>query len=188
MDQHGLRQWLVAWRHQAFQWLGAIRQQAIAWGHVDCLDEIGAKPSATTMLTQLWLRESYEWYFISCKSCTVIKQTEFGKIGWLATSLFHGYRWVRLLATCLFNSVFMSATRKSNVCTTSLLRQESIGELTKGQQCEKRAPHDVITWKHFPRYWPFMRGIHQSPMNSPHKGQWRSFDVFFDLRLNKRLS
>ena len=36
---------------------------------------------------------------------------------------------------------------------------------------------DVIKWKHFPRYWPFVRGIH--------------FDLrlnFFDLRLNKRLS
>ena len=33
--------------------------------------------------------------------------------------------------------------------------------------------HDVIKWKHFPRYWPFVRGIHQSPVNSPHKGQWR---------------
>ena len=71
---------------------------------------------------------------------------------------------------------------------------------------------DVIKWKHFPRYWPFVRGIHRSPVKSPHKGQWRgvlalcegnspvpgeipsqrpvtrSFDVFFDLRLNKRLS
>ena len=28
-------------------------------------------------------------------------------------------------------------------------------------------------WKHFPRYWPFVRGIHRSPVNSPHKGQWR---------------
>ena len=28
---------------------------------------------------------------------------------------------------------------------------------------------DVIKWKHFPRYWPFVRGIHRSP----HKGQWR---------------
>ena len=27
--------------------------------------------------------------------------------------------------------------------------------------------------KHFPRYWPFVLGIHQSPVNSPHKGQWR---------------
>ena len=31
---------------------------------------------------------------------------------------------------------------------------------------------DVIKWKHFLRYWPFVRGIHQSPVNSPHKGQW----------------
>ena len=31
---------------------------------------------------------------------------------------------------------------------------------------------DVIKWKHFPRYWPFVRGIHRSPANSPHKRQW----------------
>ena len=30
-----------------------------------------------------------------------------------------------------------------------------------------------MKWKHFPRYWPFVRGIHRSPVNSPHKGQWR---------------
>ena len=35
-------------------------------------------------------------------------------------------------------------------------------------------PHDdVIKWRHFPRYWPFVRGNHRSPVNSPHKGQWR---------------
>ena len=38
---------------------------------------------------------------------------------------------------------------------------------------------DVIKWKHFPLYWPFVRGIHRSPVT-------RSFDVFFDLHLNKR--
>ena len=31
---------------------------------------------------------------------------------------------------------------------------------------------DVIKWKHFPCYWPFMWGIHQSALNSTHKGQW----------------
>ena len=31
---------------------------------------------------------------------------------------------------------------------------------------------DVIKWKHLPRCWPFVRGIHRSPVNSPHKGQW----------------
>ena len=37
---------------------------------------------------------------------------------------------------------------------------------------------DVIKWKHFPRYWPFVRGICQSPVNSPHKGQWRGALMF----------
>ena len=38
---------------------------------------------------------------------------------------------------------------------------------------------DVIKWKHLPRYWPFMRGIHRSPVNSPHKGQWRGALMFY---------
>ena len=39
-------------------------------------------------------------------------------------------------------------------------------------------PDDVIKWKHFPRYWPFVRGIHRLPVNSPHKDQWRGALVF----------
>ena len=38
---------------------------------------------------------------------------------------------------------------------------------------------DVIKWKHFPRYWPFMRGTHRSPVNSLHKGQWREALMFY---------
>ena len=41
--------------------------------------------------------------------------------------------------------------------------------------CKQRRCHlhdDVIKWKHFLRYWTFVRGIHRSPVNSPHKGQW----------------
>ena len=41
---------------------------------------------------------------------------------------------------------------------------------------------DVIKWKHFPRYWPFVRGIHRSPVNSPHKGQWRGALMFCLIR------
>ena len=41
------------------------------------------------------------------------------------------------------------------------------------------ASHDgVIKWKHFPRYRPFLRGIHRSPVNSLHKGQWRGALMF----------
>ena len=38
---------------------------------------------------------------------------------------------------------------------------------------------DVIKWNHFPGYWPFVRGIHRSPVNSPHNGQWRGALIFF---------
>ena len=37
---------------------------------------------------------------------------------------------------------------------------------------------DVIKWKHFRRYWPFVRGIHRSPVISPHTGQWRRALMF----------
>ena len=43
--------------------------------------------------------------------------------------------------------------------------------------------HDeVVKWEHFPRYWPFVGGIHRgrSPVNSPHKGQ-RSGTLMFSL-------
>ena len=32
---------------------------------------------------------------------------------------------------------------------------------------------DVIKWKHFPRNWPFVRGIHRSRWIPRKKGQWR---------------
>ena len=38
---------------------------------------------------------------------------------------------------------------------------------------------DVIKWKYFPRYWPFVRGIRQSSSNSPHKGQWCGALIFY---------
>ena len=37
---------------------------------------------------------------------------------------------------------------------------------------------DVIKLIHFPRCWPFVRGIHRSAVNSPHKGQWRGVFMF----------
>ena len=49
---------------------------------------------------------------------------------------------------------------------------------------------DVIKWKHFPRYCPFVRGIHRSPVGYTHKGQWLEAFIyfFFDLHPNKRFS
>ena len=63
--------------------------------------------------------------------------------------------------------------------------------LSYGVEAVKSFPihDDVIKWKHFPRYWTFVRGIHRWPVKYPaQRAVTRSFDVCFDLRLNKRLS
>ena len=44
--------------------------------------------------------------------------------------------------------------------------------------CIPRNKHPCFTWwrqqlETRPLYWPFVRGIHRSPVNSPHKCQWR---------------
>ena len=38
--------------------------------------------------------------------------------------------------------------------------------------------YDVIKWTFFPRYWPFVRRIHRSPVTYPHKGQWHGALMF----------
>ena len=43
---------------------------------------------------------------------------------------------------------------------------------------QSQVQDDVIKWKHFPRYRPFVRGIHRSPVNSPHKDQWHGALMF----------
>ena len=49
---------------------------------------------------------------------------------------------------------------------------------------------DVIKWKHLPRYWPVVRGIHRSPVNGELPSQRpvaQNFGVFFDMFLEKTL-
>ena len=59
----------------------------------------------------------------------------------------------------------------SIICTQEIhLRHSRNWELT----CHD----DVMKWEHLPRYWPFVWGIHRSPVNSPHKGQWREALMF----------
>ena len=59
---------------------------------------------------------------------------------------------------------------KSNTFTIALIfrvMRPECCDITRSMQWHD----DVIKWKHFPRYWPFVRGIHRSPVNSQHKGQ-----------------
>ena len=84
------------------------------------------------------------------------------------------------------------------VCVNNLIHRQSVRNFIQGLFSQKFQPwarhwrlehDDVIKWEHFPRYWPFVRGIHRWPVNSPHKGQWRGALMFSLIcALNKRLS
>ena len=55
----------------------------------------------------------------------------------------------------------------------------SVTSLWIGHVRRRPLHNDVIKWKHFPRHWTFVRGMHRSPVNSPHKGQWRGALMFY---------
>ena len=109
---------------------------------------------------------------------------------------YQGPIWINLNHLPIFFGVASLALVQSYYCPSSIavtLKYEAKTVCTKPQQnITKRKPEswkyllyvkcwchdDVIKWKHFPRYWPFVRGIHRSPVNSPHKGQWRAALMF----------
>ena len=85
---------------------------------------------------------------------------------------------VRITTTKLYNKILTCQFWTS--FDDMLTRSHIFQKLTKKKQ--KRATAykytSVIKWKHFPRYWPFVWGIHRSLANSPHKGQWRGALIF----------
>ena len=74
----------------------------------------------------------------------------------------------------------MLQSRILAACILRLNFNDLLPELKK-ERCHRDSlvsHDDVIKWKHFPRNWPFVRGIHRPPVNSPHKGQWRGALMF----------
>ena len=77
------------------------------------------------------------------------------------------------------NHSMMTSSNENNFRVTGHLCGEFTGP--GAQHIVMASVHDeVIKWKNFPRYWPFVRGIHRSPVNSPHKGQ-RRWALMFSL-------
>ena len=145
------------------------------------------------------LKLRHEWVITSHKTTSVITYTCTSK---------RGHRWLPLLLQSsvgfgVSSSPFIQWLRKR--CQTEHYEKVSYGPhivvikcpsilsvslsvilLTWGNhtfaQMSLKQPwsiyDDVIKWKHFPRNWTFVRGIHRSPVNSPHKGQWRGALMF----------
>ena len=72
----------------------------------------------------------------------------------------------------LFQCLFRLTSRKTSKLALLALCYRWF-RFTKGQQHD-----DVIKWNHFPRYWPFVWGIHRSRWIPRTKGQWRGALMF----------
>ena len=76
--------------------------------------------------------------------------------------------------------IWMRAKQNFHWIWIAMENNKEMGPWHVSDSWQLRSFHDdVIKWKHFPRYWPFVRGIHRSPVNSPHKDQWRRALMFF---------
>ena len=106
---------------------------------------------------------------------------------WNVTRCCKSLSWLRhqmetfspLLAICVGNSSVtgefpaqLPVTRSFDVFFTGHL----CGEFISHRWIPRTKASDAELWCFL--YWPFVRGIHRSPVNSPHKGQWRGALMF----------
>ena len=85
------------------------------------------------------------------------------------------------IVQCMDQNIFQSIHWKVNMAANLGRKckiQLYIQRISATAQLALNSHDDVIKWKHFPRNWPFVRGIHRSPVNSPQKGQWRGALMF----------
>ena len=73
---------------------------------------------------------------------------------------------------------FLSFIQVSSYSTGSICSNSSLVRTCAWRRIGLISHVEIIKWKYFPRYWPFVRGIHRSPVDSLHKGQWRGALMF----------
>ena len=114
--------------------------------------------SAATMMTVFW------YPVISCMYRTGTESINPLVLSWFDKN--HMY----------YSAIFHSSTMMIKQPTVKVNYNQLVLSIiiTCNDICAAYSEHhdDVIKWKHFPRYWPFVWGIHRPRVNSPHKGQW----------------
>ena len=119
--------------------------------HSNCDDEIMTNFSTWDNSTTV----------VTCAKFVVIRQ-----LGIKLQKIYLHY-WHNFLCYCFINGMIKNYAPFKN-CTVLYMLSDI---------CDH---DDVIKWKHFPCYWPFVWEIHWSPVNStPHPpGQWRGALMF----------
>ena len=119
-------------------------------------------------MTKDWL----EWLVNTCVKCAnCLTSTTPDNISNAILHLVNLANYQLLLCHCSYGVIWKATI----YCGKSLwcfdLKSNDIIPNRKERTVSQHVNHDdVIKWKLFPRYWPYVRGHHQSLMNSPHKG------------------
>ena len=79
-----------------------------------------------------------------------------------------------LIYSCWESNIFCFLITASCVFMLSCNDHFSVNKLHYPGDIAQSWCRMTSSMENFPCYWPFVRGIHWSPVNSPHKGQWRT--------------
>ena len=128
------------------------------------------------------------WRYQTISSTTLSKNSTYLRLvwafSWTQTWIFlHGSH-AKAKTNCLSVNSFLSKIKLCSSKGSFMNRWEAINWINDGWRVAWPSKlnlfdinllaiwyDDVIKWKRFPRYRPFVRGIHRSPVNSPRKCQ-----------------
>ena len=157
---------LTITQHCFVLWPSAAKQQAITWTSVEGVAD--GLPSQRAMIWKVFPCQELSgprWLFLLGNNTEEIPGLEMSSnafmleyIG-LQTTFSNAFSWMKMLEFRPLKFVPCD-TLGNKVAFVQIIYD------------------DVIKWKHFPHYWPFVREIHRSSVNSPHKGQWRGGLIF----------
>ena len=105
--------------------------------------------------------------------------------------IFYGYdfRCYLLSYHFILPMFFRTATLTPSSGTNEVIWIKLIDTKPQQKTSTRKPMMTSLDGAHFPLYWPFVRGIHRSLVNSPRNGQLRGSLMFFlELRPNRRLS
>ena len=84
-----------------------------------------------------------------------------------------------LIKTIMMIMIYGLPTKRCALVLFSCITSDCVYILlSQSPRCNQYHHDDVIKSTHFQRYWPFVRGIHRSPVNSHQKGQRRGALMF----------
>ena len=162
------------------EWLAAI-----TWTTTDLLSIW----SLETKMNEFWIKIKEKNH--SQKSIWIMSSAKYHLI-YINNLLTWRAGWLQVLAVphayCLYTGIPVTPSgnrqthvrrrEKKTLYTLSLFKEHFVCGFRFIPRHSTSLHDDVIKWKHFPRYWPPVKGIHRWPVNSHHKGQWRGTLMF----------